>query len=191
MKIRISHLNGKYDNETGADLCEVFGTPDGETYKELFETGWLPTKNGEWYQSRSSRVKIDELSGTRRYEVRKLKVSNEGDWERIFGETKHLYPNFQEDYIRTCLSFNHEIYYFDDSVFAILNWFDDIPFFSTVVGGRMKKNGITPLTCYYFIQKLLDHSYPYLYISEWYDQFKFKANYPNFEWWDGESWIKK
>jgi hypothetical protein len=152
----------------------VFGTPDGETYKELFETGWLPTKNGEWYQSRSSRVKIDELSGTRRYEVRKLKVSNEGDWENIFGETKHLYPNFQEDYIRTCLSFNHEIYYFDDSVFAVL-----------------KKNGITPLTCYYFIHKLLGHSYPYLYISEWYEQFNFKANYPNFEWWDGEKWVKK
>jgi hypothetical protein len=95
MKIRISHLNGKYNDNTGADLCEVFGTPDGETYKELFETGWLPTKNGEWYQSRSSRVKIDELSGTRRYEVRKLNVSNEGDWENIFGETKHLYPNFQ------------------------------------------------------------------------------------------------
>ena len=158
MKIRISHLNGKYDIEQGADLCEVFGTPDCETYKELFETGWLPTKNREWYQSRSSRVKIDKLSGTRRYEVKKLNVSNEGDWQKIFEETKYLYPNFQEDYIRTYLSFNHEIYYFGDSVFAILNWFDDIPFFSTVIGGRIQKNGVTPLTCYYFIQKLLDHS---------------------------------
>ena len=78
MQIRVSHLNGKYDSQTGADLCELFGTPDGETYKELFESGWLPTKNGEWYQSRSSRVLISPLSGTRRYEVRKLNVSTDG-----------------------------------------------------------------------------------------------------------------
>lgn len=191
MQIRVSHLNGKYDSKTGADLCELFGTPDGESYKELFERGWLPTKNGEWYQSRSSRVLISPLSGTRRYEVRKLDVSTDGDWRYIFEETKEFYPHFQEDYIHTCLSFPNEIYYFNDSVFAILNWFDDVPFFSTVIGGRIRKNGVTPLTCYYFINKLLGHSYPYLYISEWYEQFSFKANYPNFEWWDGENWVKK
>lgn len=191
MQIRVSHLNGKYDSQTGADLCEVFGTPDGESYKELFERGWLPTKNGEWYQSRSSRVLISPLSGTRRYEVRKLDVKTDGDWKRIFDETKEFYPDYQEEYLHTCLSFPHEIYYFNNSVFAILNWFDNIPFFSTVIGGRTKKNGVTPLTCYYFINKLLGHSYPYLYISEWYEQFSFKANYPNFEWWDGENWVKK
>ena len=24
--------------------------------------------------------------------------------------------------------------------------------------------------------------------GEWYDEFNYKAHYPNFEWWDGQNW---
>ena len=57
MKIRISHLNGRYDSQKGTDLCELFCIPDDETNYYLFENGWLPLLNNEWYQSRSSRIK--------------------------------------------------------------------------------------------------------------------------------------
>ncbi len=71
MKTRISHVNGKYDLETSADLCEVFCVPTGESSRELFESGWLPAGNDEWYQCRSARVKLNPISGNRR---RKLKM---------------------------------------------------------------------------------------------------------------------
>ena len=91
MKTRISHLNGTYQSDTAADLCEVFCEPEGETYRELFETGWLPTDNGEWYQSRSSRVKIQPISTRRRYQIKKINVSTTGDYQKIFEESKYLY----------------------------------------------------------------------------------------------------
>ena len=71
MKTRISHLNGKYDVESSADLCELFCTPENESQKYLFEKGWLPTSNGEWYQSRSSRIKISPISSRRKYQLRR------------------------------------------------------------------------------------------------------------------------
>lgn len=188
MKTRISHLNGTYQSDTAADLCEVFCEPEGETYRELFETGWLPTDNGEWYQSRSSRVKIQPISARRRYQIKKINVSTTGDYQKIFEESKYLYDEKAQQFLDTVLSYKHEIYYFNDNVFGVLNWFDEIPYFSLVLGGKLKRDGVTPLSCYYFIDKLVGNAYPYLYIGEWYDQFYYKSHYPNFEWWDGQKW---
>ena len=188
MKIRISHLNGRYDSQRGTDLCELFCIPDNETNYYLFENGWLPILNNEWYQSRSSRVKIQPISSRRKTQLRKIKISKDGDFLKILNQSKFLYDDAVEDFLHTMLSFENEIYYFNDNTFGILNWFDNIPYYSLVLGGRMAKDGATPLSCYYFMDKLINHSYPYLYIGEWYDQFYYKSHYPNFEWWDGEKW---
>ena len=188
MKTRISHLNGKYDFESSADLCELFCTPEDENPKYLFENGWLPTSNGEWYQSRSSRIKISPISSRRKYQLRKIRTCKSGDYREIFEKSKYIYDPIVEEYLDTVLSFEHEIYYFNDNIFSILNWFGDIPYYSLVLGGKGSNNGITPLTCYYFIEQLVGISYPYLYIGEWYDEFNYKTHYPNFEWWDGQNW---
>ena len=43
MKTRISHLNGEYQSDTAADLCEVFCEPEGETYRNyLKQVGFQP-----------------------------------------------------------------------------------------------------------------------------------------------------
>lgn len=189
MKIRISHLNGRYDSQKGTDLCELFCIPDDETNYYLFENGWLPLLNNEWYQSRSSRIKISSLSSRRRYQLKKMKVTTDGDYKKIFENSKFFYNESAEMFLDTVLSFKHEIYYFNDNIFAVLNWFDDIPYFSFVASGSRKKEGVIPMTCYHFLNILTGHTYPYLYIGEWYEQFHYKSNYPNFEWWDGEKWL--
>jgi hypothetical protein len=190
MKIRISHLNGQYDLSNHTDLCELFCKPENEDSKYLFENGWLPYSNGEWYQCRSSRVKISPISSRRKRQLEKIKISKEGNYLEIMRKSKFLYDDAVEEFLHTMLSFKHEIYYFNDNTFAVLNWFDDIPYYSLVLGGRVKKDGSTPLSCYHFIDELANHSYPYLYIGEWYDQFYYKSHYPNFEWWDGEKWVE-
>ena len=191
MKLRISHLHGIYDDHTGADLCELFCVPEHESYKELFESGWLPTTNGEWYQSRSSRVKILPISSRRKYELKKIEVSKIGDYKKIFEESKSLYPIRVIDDINVAISYPHEIYYFNNSVVSIVSVFDNIPFISATFGGRLRKDGITPMTVYYHLNRLIGNTYDYLYIAEWYSQFNYKSNFPNFEWWNGEKWIKK
>jgi len=191
MRTRFNHENGKYDLDTAADLCEVFCVPNGETNQYLFENGWLPTKNGEWYQCRSARVKIQPISGNRRRKVKKVKVTNQGNYKEILKNVKHLYPSVIVDEVESALSVKHEIYYFNDIVFSILNWYDDIPYVPVLIGGRLDESGVTPRVHYYFIDKLVGHSYPYLYVSEWYEQFQYKSELPNFEWWDGENWVKK
>jgi len=188
MKIRISHLNGQYDSSNQSDLCELFCKPENESPTHLFENGWLPTSNGEWYQSRSSRVKIAPISSRRRTQLSKIKISNTGNYMEIMRNSEFLYDDHVEEFLHTVLSFDNEVYYFNDNTFGVLNWFGDIPYYSLVLGGRANKDGSTPLSCYYFIDKLLNHSYPYLYIGEWYEQFFYKSHYPNFEWWDGETW---
>jgi len=193
MKIRYSHQNGMFidDEKSVSFLCEVFAKRINENESYMFEHGWLPTANDEWYQTKSSRVKILPISTRKKNRLNKIKISKNGDYKKIFENTKHYYSDSCEFYLQTVLSFEHEIYYFNSEVFCVLNWFGNIPFFSAVFGGKLKRNGITPITCYYFIDKLLNNSYPYLYIGEWYKQFDYKINYPNFEWWNGENWIKK
>jgi hypothetical protein len=191
MKTRISHVNGKYDLETSADLCEVFCVPTGESSRELFESGWLPAGNDEWYQCRSARVKLNPISGNRRRKLKKIKVSNDGDYIEILENVKHLYPSVVFGEVKNALSKPHEIYYFNDDVFSILNWYDDIPYVPVLLGGRLDKTGVTPIVHYYFIDKLVGNNYPYLYISEWYEQFHYKSKLPGFEWWNGENWVTK
>lgn len=172
-------------------LCEVFSIRTNETYQYMFEHGWLPTKKNEWFQNKSSRIKISEISNRKKNRLKKISISKNGDYKDIFTKSKSYYSESCQNYLETVLSFKHEIYYFNSEVFCVLNWFDDIPFFSAVFGGKVKRNGITPITCYYFMDKLINHTYPYLYIGEWYHQFNYKSNYPNFEWWNGENWIRK
>ena len=50
MKTRFNHLNGRYGDNSIVDLCEVFCRPEKETNAFLFENGWLPTANEEWFQ---------------------------------------------------------------------------------------------------------------------------------------------
>jgi hypothetical protein len=193
MIIRYNHTKGIFlDNEeTSSFLCEVFSRRTDESVEYMFENGWLPTSNNEWFQSKSSRIKLSPISVRKKNRLKKISVTNSGDYRQIFENCKSYYSINAGAYLESVLAFDHEIYYFNSEVFCVLNWFNNIPFFSAVFGGKVKRNGITPITCYYFIDKLNKNPYPYLYIGEWYNQFDYKLDYPNFEWWDGEKWIKK
>jgi hypothetical protein len=188
MKTRFNHVNGRYGDDSIVDLCEVFCRREKETNAFLFENGWLPTANEEWFQTRSSRVKIQPISSRRRYQLKKISVTTSGKYYDILANSKCSYNESCELFLDVMLSYKHEIYYFNDSIFAVLNWFDDIPYFSVVIGGKDKREGITPMTCYYFINELIGNTYPYLYIGPWYEEFYYKKHYPGFEWWDGQNW---
>lgn len=193
MIIRYNHNKGIFVNSenNSSFLCEVFSKRTDESIEYMFENGWLPTLNNEWFQSKSSRVKIAPISVRKKNRIKKINITKDGNYREIFEQCKSYYSDNANAYLETVLSFDHEIYYFNSEVFCVLNWFENIPFFSAVFGGKVKRNGITPITCYYFIDKLSEHTYPYLYIGEWYMPFHYKIDYPNFEWWNGEKWIKK
>jgi hypothetical protein len=68
MKIRYNHQNGIFLDKKNSShfLCEVFAKRTDETKKYMFENGWLPTSNNEWFQNKSSRVKILPISSRKK-----------------------------------------------------------------------------------------------------------------------------
>jgi hypothetical protein len=74
MKIRFSHENGIFVDEKDIVLTEAFAEIENETYRYMFENGWLPHFNG-WYQCCSCRLELDYISARRKREVKQIKIS--------------------------------------------------------------------------------------------------------------------
>ena len=51
------------------------------------------------------------------------------------------------------------------------------------------KKSYGTLSYYYLLEKFLG-KYDFLYITDYFSQFEYKKNLPNFEYWDGKSWLK-
>lgn len=194
MNFRFNHLNGQYDERTDSPLCEVFCTPENETCEWLFDNGWLPTINGEWYQSKSSRISL-VFQNYNKPNFSHIKLSTVGDWEAIIKDTISHYSYLNIEHIQYCINTSKLVIYFDNKVFAVLNLYDGIPYVSAVIGTRKYKNILQ-----YVIPVMknlcfeIDQESPFtiksdfLYIGEWYNKFSFKSSYVGFEWWDGLSW---
>ena len=157
----------------------------------IFSKSIIASKTEMLFSRPPPRLKISPISGNRRRKLKKINISNSGNYKQILENVKDLYPSIVNVEVEKALSVKHEIYYFNDVVFSILNWYDDIPYIPVLLGGRLDRSGITPNVHYYFLDKLVGHNYPYLYISEWYEQFHYKSELPGFEWWNGENWVTK
>lgn len=195
MKIRIDHKNGIYDEKTDSVLCEVYCIPELESHSELFESGWLPTVRGEWYQSKSSRIPLYQQT----YSMEKIpvRVSTVGNWRDILEDSRKHYPYLNDEHIQYCIGSSSMIVYFDGKAFSCLNLIDGIPYISLVIGTRQNKDILkyvvpTMKNICFDVESSVPYTIKshYLYLGEWYDHFAFKSSIIGFEWWDGESWVK-
>lgn len=190
MQVRYSHTNGLYIEHSDSVLCEVFCLPDVESPDWLFNNGWLPTTNGEWYQSKSCRIKFDEITSL----PAEIKLSTDGDWNGILQDaiSSGVYSFLNADHIDFCIQTAKRIVYLNDVVFAVLNVLDGQPYISTVIGTRSAKNLLQYIIPYFINVCISDseiqYTSDYLFLGEWYGQHTYKQLYGRFEWWDGAKW---
>jgi hypothetical protein len=191
MKIRFSHENGKYQDTTDSILCEAYATPENESFTWLFEHGWLPTVNGEWYQSKSSRLFVKCIS-PRRYEGNITVVHPESNWEELYSPFHNEYTFFDVSHASYLSSLSVAVLCIDSLVYVTLNLFDDIPYISCAIGSKRipNINLYIPSICIEYLKNAQLNFGDYVYIGEYYRQFSFKSQYPCFEFWDGCAWKK-
>jgi len=175
MKLLINHKNTIFDGEK--PLLHLEAIRENESCKFMFENGWVPFNN-LWYQTCSSRLELKQISNSRKKQVDKINVSYKTNNDKI------LIPKNIEDY----KSNNYLNFFFDDIFWGRVNFYEDQIFYSVMNSVHHKKSYGT-LSFYYLIDKY-KNNYKYLYIADFFEQFKYKANLPNFEFWNGISWEK-
>jgi len=189
MKIIFDHKNGIF-TQNGNSLLEVFAIQEEESSKEMFDGGWLPFRN-RWYQTVSSRIKVGPISNRRKKELQKITIAKHGNLDNLIQKSK-IYKKFDENYLKEYLQLNHFKFWFDSCFCGIVNMIDDIPYYTFMIWDESNKNhSYGTLSFYYLMEYLYELGYEYLYTSEYYSQFSYKAKLPNFEYWDGEKWIIK
>lgn len=184
MKIKFNHEGGAYINNQC--LLEVEADTEEETAAFMFETGWLPF-NGSWYQCRSSRLQLQDISSRRKKELSKISFSENGSASELI-ERSSRFGCFKEDWVLQYLSLPHYIFYMDDAAFGVVNFFEDQIFYTSLVWDKRKnEHSYGTLSYYHLINKFKD-SHRFMYISEYYDDFMYKKSLPGFEYWDGNHW---
>jgi len=194
MQLRFDHTHGVYSVKTDTVLCEVFCTPTTETPQWLFEHGWLPTVDGEWYQARSARIPIEgDVLNTS-----ELSITTDGDWRRILDISPEYYHNLNLNHIEFCVRTSAKLMYIDGAAFFTLNIFDGVPYIGTTIGVRKMQEQLqykSVMLVDVIISKVRDvlktdlaTNANFLYIGEWYPQFDFKRRYEGFEYWNGTRW---
>ena len=108
MKLRFDHSKSIFVDSD--PLIYLEGEREGETAKELFETGWVPYyKNGKelWYQTQSARLRFEPISKKRRYELGKIKVDSTMSNSDIVQPTDiHIYDSGRfEDFFFDVIAF--------------------------------------------------------------------------------------
>jgi hypothetical protein len=184
MKIRFSHENGLFVDDKDSVLLEAFAEIENESYQHMFENGWLPHFNG-WYQCRSCRLKLGSISARRKRELKQVNISE---------------PQNIDRYVENAGKFKNELVYFlaqknylftmDDSLLGVVNFYDNVLFYSTMIyDRRLTTNSCGTLSYYYLIEKFVN-DFDYMYISNYYPIFEYKKDLPGFEYWTGKEWIK-
>lgn len=188
MKIIFDHSKGQFTSD-GSSLLEVYAIKENETTEYMFDNGWLPFRE-KWYQTRSSRLELAPISSRRKKELSRLTVSDTGNLSSIV-ERAIVYNKFDKNYLKEYLSIMNYMFFFDDCFCGIVNFFDDVPFYTFMIWDEAKKNhSYGTLSFYYLIDKFYNLGHKYLYISEYYPQFAYKIKLQGFQWWDGNSWNK-
>lgn len=171
-----------YDINKDICLTEAFAEIENESYQQMFETGWLPHFDG-WYQCRSCRLLLQPISSRRQKELQKIKLEEKPNTQFFLD-----IANTQRASLEYFLSLPHNVFSMDDALLAVVNFFDDIAFFSTMIYDKNRTtNSCGTLSYYYLIERYRD-THKYLYISTFYDDFAYKSKFPGFEFWNGTKW---
>ena len=190
MKIIFDHQNGIL-GDNGSSLLEVMCEKEDESSQYMFDNGWLPllTKKDIWYQTRSSRLNLKEISKRRKKELSKINISTNQDILDIVCRAIE-YKKFNLKDLNDFVKFDHFKFFFDDCFCGIVNIVDNIPYYTFMIWDESNKsNSYGTLSYYYLIDKLYNEGYKYLYTSEYYPKFIYKKNLQGFEYWNGNRWI--
>ena len=185
MKIRFNHEGGIYANNQC--LLEVEAEVEEESASFMFENGWLPFQSS-WYQSRSSRLRLGDISSRRKRELSKISFSEVGDTRELMNRSSE-FGCFKEDWVLHYLSLPCYVFYMDDAAFGVVNFVEDQIFYTSLVWDKRKnENSYGTLSYYHLIEKFKD-THRFLYISEYYEKFSYKSTLPGFEYWNGARWV--
>lgn len=177
MKLIFNHSLSIFKDEI--PLIYLNAKRENETEQFMLENGWIPYyKDFEefWYQTKSSRLKIEKISKKRKSELKKIKISNTTDNNFI------IKPNDLEYYNHG----NFEDFFFDDIFWGRINYFDNQLVYSVMNTIRSEKSYGT-LSYYYLIDRFLG-KFDYIYITDFFEEFSYKKNLQGFEYWDGNLW---
>jgi len=176
MKLLINHKNSIFDGSK--PLIHLEAVKEDETAKYMFENGWVPYGD-VWYQTMSSRLKFGNISNSRKKQLKNINVSYTTNNDNI------IVPNDISNYNNS----KYLDFFFDDIFWGRINFYEDQIFYSTMNKIYDKKSYGT-LSFYYLLEKY-KNNYEYLYIADYYEQFKYKSKLPNFQFWNGSNWIKE
>ncbi len=177
MKLIFNHSLSIFNN--GNPLIYLTSKRENESGQYMLENGWIPYyKNTEefWYQTKSSRIRVNEISKKRKIELSKIKISNSTNNNLIepIDLKYHNHGNFED-------------FFFDDIFWGRIHYFDNQLVYSVMNSIRNKKSYGT-LSYYYLIDRFLG-KFDYIYITDYFEEFSYKKNLPGFEYWDGTKWI--
>jgi len=178
MKLIFNHSYSIFNVDTPLIFLQT--EKEDESYKFMFENGWIPfyeNKKEYWYQTKSSRLKINQISNKRKSELNKIKISNYTSNQSIELPIELNYYN----------SGNFEDFFFDDIFWGRIHYYDNQIMFSIMNKTNNKKSYGT-LSYYYLLDRFLG-KYEYLYITDYFAQFSYKQNLPGFEYWTGNKWL--
>jgi len=177
MKLIFDHSLSIYNVQN--PLIYLEAKRENESAKFMFENGWIVYyKNNQeyWYQTRSSRLKIQEISNKRKNELSKIKISEYTENKQIKIPSDIQFYNYGK----------FEDFFFDDIFLGRINYVEDQVLFSIMSEIKSKKSYGT--LSYYYLLKKFTNQYEYLYISDYFDIFNYKNKLQGFEYWNGITW---
>lgn len=178
MKLIFNHSYSIHNSET--PLIFLQSEKENESYEFMFENGWVPFCENQkeyWYQTKSSRLKINPISNRRKSELNKIKISNYTSNNCIEYPIDLNYYN--------CGIF--EDFFLDDIFWGRIHYYDNQIMYSIMNKTRNKKSYGT-LSYYYLLDRFFG-KFEYLYISDYFEKFSYKKNLPGFEYWNGNEWV--
>ena len=177
MKLIFDHSLSIYNVQN--PLIYLEAKIESESAKSMFESGWIVyyKDNQEyWYQTQSSRLKIQEISSKRKNQLSKIKIS---------GHTENKQIESPSD-LRLYNHGKFEDFFLDDVFWGRITYVEDQVLFSVMNEIKSKKSYGT-LSFYYLLKKLIN-DYEYLYIADYFDIFNYKNKLQGFEYWNGITW---
>jgi hypothetical protein len=176
MKLIFNHNISIFDR--GNPFIYLEALRENETHQFMFENGWVPY-DGKWYQTKSSRLKLNPISLKRKKQLSKLKIAT---------ETNNLEIKSPSDLKAYSVS-EHFDFFIDDLFWGRVNFYDNQILYS-VSNAIKHKNSYGSLSFYYLIDLFKD-KYEYLYIADYFEEFEYKSKLPGFEYWDGNNWVSE
>ena len=179
MKLIFDHSQSIFHK--GIPLVYLDVEREHESAKYMLENGWVPfydEKEEFWYQTKSARLKIEKISNKIKKELDKIKITNftsNSNIEKPIGFEWYNYGNYED-------------FYFDNIFWGRVLFIEDQVIY-TIMNKTNDKKSYGTLSYYYLLEKFLG-KYDFLYITDYFSQFEYKKNLPNFEYWDGKSWLK-